>query len=40
MAKLGDWIDPQPHGIFVKPAGVWVDPSQPVDRAHDRHGRA
>ncbi|SDA26505.1 ligase-associated DNA damage response exonuclease [Sphingomonas sp. NFR15] len=40
MAKLGDWIDPQPHGIFVKPAGVWVDPSQPVERALVTHGHA
>ena len=40
MAKLGDWIDPQPHGIHVKPADVWVDPSRPTPRALVTHGHA
>lgn len=40
MAKLGDWIDPQPHGIYVKPADVWIDPSRPTPRALVTHGHA
>jgi putative mRNA 3-end processing factor len=33
MAKLGDWITPYPHGIYVTPADAWIDPSQPAPRA-------
>ena len=33
MAKLGDWIDPQPGGIYVKPAKAWIDPSDAAGRA-------
>jgi len=40
MAKLGDWIDPQPHGIHVKPADAWIDPSRPSPRALVTHGHA
>jgi len=40
MGKLGDWIEPHPHGIFVKPAGVWIDPSTPQPRALVTHGHA
>ena len=40
MTKLGDWIDPQRGGIYVKPAGVWIDPSQPQERALVTHGHA
>jgi putative mRNA 3-end processing factor len=40
MAKLGDWIDPQPGGIYVKPADVWIDPSAPRPRALVTHGHA
>ena len=40
MAKLGDWIDPQPHGIYVKPADAWIDPAQPSPRALVTHGHA
>ena len=45
-----DWIEPHPHGIFVRPAGAWIDPSraQPLaiithghaDHAYPGHGRA
>jgi putative mRNA 3-end processing factor len=40
MARLGNWIEPFPEGIFVKPANAWVDPSQPKDRALVTHGHA
>lgn len=40
MAKLGDWIEPHPHGIYVKPAGIWVDPSRPSPKALVTHGHA
>ena len=40
MAKLGDWIEPHPHGIYVPAADVWIDPSQPVPRALVTHGHA
>jgi putative mRNA 3-end processing factor len=40
MAKLGDWIDPQPSGIYIPAADAWVDPSQPVPRALVTHGHA
>ena len=40
MAKLGDWIEPHPHGIYVKPADAWVDPSIPSARALVTHGHA
>lgn len=35
-----DWIEPYPHGIYVKPADVWVDPGRAVDRALVTHGHA
>ncbi|TIX49170.1 ligase-associated DNA damage response exonuclease [Alteraurantiacibacter aquimixticola] len=34
------WIRPEPHGIHVVPADVWIDPSKPVDRALVTHGHA
>jgi putative mRNA 3-end processing factor len=40
MAKLGDWIDPRPSGLYVPLADLWVDPSQPVARALVTHGHA
>ena len=40
MTKLGDWIEPHPHGIYVKPADVWIDPSTPQARALVTHGHA
>jgi putative mRNA 3-end processing factor len=40
MARLGDWITPHPHGIYVAPADAWIDPSQPVPRALVTHGHA
>ena len=29
MTRLGDWLEPHPHGIYVKPADAWIDPSMP-----------
>ena len=40
MARLGNWIEPFPEGIYVKPADAWVDPSQPKERALITHGHA
>jgi putative mRNA 3-end processing factor len=38
MARVGSWIEPFPQGIYVKPADVWIDPSQPKPRALITHG--
>ncbi|TPG41379.1 ligase-associated DNA damage response exonuclease [Sphingomonas koreensis] len=40
MTKLGDWLEPHPHGIYVKPADAWIDPSIPSPRALVTHGHA
>ncbi|HTI31345.1 MAG TPA: ligase-associated DNA damage response exonuclease [Sphingomonas sp.] len=40
MPRLGHWIEPHPHGIYIPPADAWVDPSRPVDRALVTHGHA
>jgi len=40
MARLGAWIDPQPHGIYLPVIDAWVDPSRPVARALVTHGHA
>ena len=40
MATLASWIKPFPHGIYVEPADVWIDPSQAVPRALVTHGHA
>ncbi len=40
MTKLGDWIDPKPQGIYIKPADAWIDPSVPSPRALVTHGHA
>jgi putative mRNA 3-end processing factor len=34
------WIEPHPHGIYVPPAGAWVDPGRAVERALVTHGHA
>ncbi len=34
------WIEPHPHGIYVRPADMWIDPSQAVARALVTHGHA
>ncbi|OYY64788.1 ligase-associated DNA damage response exonuclease [Sphingomonas sp. 28-62-11] len=40
MTKLGDWIEPHAHGIYVPAADVWIDPSRPSPRALVTHGHA
>ena len=40
MTNVSSWIEPHPHGIFVKPANAWIDPSRPAERALVTHGHA
>jgi putative mRNA 3-end processing factor len=40
MSSAPHWIEPHPHGIFVRPANAWIDPSRPVARALITHGHA
>jgi putative mRNA 3-end processing factor len=35
-----DWIEPHPHGIYVKPAGAWIDPSRAQPLALVTHGHS
>jgi putative mRNA 3-end processing factor len=34
------WLEPHPHGLYVRPADIWIDPSRPVERAAVTHGHA
>ena len=40
MARLGDWVQPHPTGIYLPGADAWIDPSVPVPRALVTHGHA
>ena len=40
MAASFSWIRPEPWGIHVVPADVWIDPARPVPRALVTHGHA
>ncbi|MGB3754023.1 MAG: ligase-associated DNA damage response exonuclease [Parerythrobacter sp.] len=40
MPAPHSWIEPHPHGIYVKPADAWIDPSKAVDCALVTHGHA
>ena len=40
MTKGKPWLEPHPHGLYVKPADLWIDPSRPVERAAVTHGHA
>jgi putative mRNA 3-end processing factor len=40
MTTLGDWLEPHPHGLYVRPADAWIDPSIPSPRALVTHGHA
>lgn len=40
MAAAFSWIKAEPQGIRIVPAGCWIDPAQPVDRALVTHGHA
>lgn len=34
------WIRPEPGGLYIRPADVWIDPSRAVPRALITHGHA
>jgi putative mRNA 3-end processing factor len=40
MTTLGDWLEPHPHGLYVRPADAWIDPAVPSPRALVTHGHA
>ncbi len=40
MAAPFSWLRPYPHGICIVPAGAWIDPARPVERALITHGHA
>ena len=40
MSSTPHWIEPHPHGIYIRPADAWIDPSRPVSRALITHGHA
>jgi putative mRNA 3-end processing factor len=40
MARAKYWLESHPHGLYVKPADLWIDPSRPVERAAVTHGHA
>jgi len=35
-----DWIEVRPQGVFCKPAGLFIDPTQPVAHAVITHGHS
>jgi putative mRNA 3-end processing factor len=40
LAAKQHWIEPHPHGIYVRPADMWIDPSSAQPRALVTHGHA
>jgi putative mRNA 3-end processing factor len=38
MAAAFSWLRPHPQGLCVGPAGAWIDPASPVERALVTHG--
>ena len=40
MSAPFTWIRPEPHGIHLPQADVWIDPARPVERALVTHGHA
>lgn len=38
--RADHWIEPHPHGIYIKPANAWIDPMRAVDTALVTHGHA
>ena len=40
MTAPFSWIRPEPHGIYIAPADVWVDPARAVGHALVTHGHA
>ncbi|WP_439541617.1 ligase-associated DNA damage response exonuclease [Hyphomicrobium sp.] len=39
-AGIDQWLYPTPRGLFCAPAGVYIDPAQPVERAIITHGHS
>ncbi len=39
-AQHFDWLKLRPEGLYCDPAGVFIDPARPVDRAIITHGHA
>lgn len=39
-SSTANWVEPHSQGLYVRPADVWIDPSQPVERAVVTHGHA
>ena len=35
-----EWVKPNAEGIYIAPAGLWIDPSTPKDFAAVTHGHA
>jgi putative mRNA 3-end processing factor len=40
MVTQKHWIEPHKEGIFVRPAGIWIDPSTPKEKAAVTHCHA
>lgn len=40
MPKDFAWIRPEPGGLYIRPADVWIDPARAVARALITHGHA
>jgi putative mRNA 3-end processing factor len=38
--RAEEWVHPRPEGLFVAPAGVFIDPHRAVDRALVTHGHS
>jgi putative mRNA 3-end processing factor len=39
-AGIDQWLYPTPRGLFCEPAGAYIDPAQPVERAIITHGHS
>jgi len=40
MAAPFSWLRAHPQGLYITPAGVWIDPARPVERALVTHGHS
>src|SRR3546814_3722739 len=40
MARTKPWLESHPHGLYVRPADLWIDPARPAERAAVTHGHA
>jgi putative mRNA 3-end processing factor len=39
-AGIDQWLYPTPRGLYCAPAGIYIDPTQPVERAIITHGHS